>query len=263
MLQELDFSGKTAIIMGASQGIGLATAKALAAYGATVILAARSSETLEQEAQLIRSNGLNAFASKCDVSNYQSVVKTVEFAIDKTSKLDILVNNAAVIEPLASLLESDPDTWARAADINYKGVYHGMRAAIPHMLKQDGGTVINLSSGAANNPMLGWSHYCSNKAATQMLTRVAHQELEDKNIRVVGLSPGTVATNMMEKIRDAKINRVSHLDWDVHIPAEWVAEGIAFLCGEEGGEFAGTDFSLKTAEGRKRVGLPTLKPPTG
>ena len=61
---------------------------------------------------------------------------------------------------------------------------------------------------------------------------------------------------MMEKIRDAQINPVSHLDWSTHIPPEWVGEAVAFLCGDEGSEFAGTDFSLKTVEGRKRVGLP-------
>jgi NAD(P)-dependent dehydrogenase (short-subunit alcohol dehydrogenase family) len=84
---------------------------------------------------------------------------------------------------------------------------------------------------------------------------VAHVELHDKNIRVVGLSPGTVATNMMEKIRDSKMNAISDLDWSTHIPPEWPAEAVAFLCGPEGEEFAGTDFSIKTEEGRKRVGL--------
>jgi len=124
------------------------------------------------------------------------------------------------------------------------------------MLEQGGGTIINMSSGAANAPLVGWSHYCSAKAAAQMLTAAADKELSDNNIRVVGLSPGTVATPMMQKIRDAKINPVSNLDWDVHIPPEWVGEGVAFLCGNEGEEFAGTDFSLKTPEGRRRVGLP-------
>lgn len=92
-----------------------------------------------------------------------------------------------------------------------------------------------------------------------MLTKAADQELQGSNVNVVGLSPGTVATPMMEKIREAKINPVSDLDWSVHISPDWVAEGIAFLCGDGGREYAGTDFTLKTNEGRKAVGLPLIE----
>ena len=255
MIQNLDFSGQTALVIGASQGIGLATARTLAAYGATVILAARSLETVESHAQEIRVNNMNALAVHCDVANYDSVNSAVNFVIKNTNRLDILVNNAGTIEPLTTLIESDPKIWAQAADINFKGVYHGMRAAIPIMLKQGSGAVVNMSSGAANSALVGWSHYCSTKAAAKKLTEVAHKELQGKNIRIVGLSPGTVATNMMQKIREAKINPVSDLDWASHIPPEWVGEGVAFLCGEDGNQFSGTDFSLKTPEGRKLVGL--------
>jgi 3-oxoacyl-[acyl-carrier protein] reductase len=260
MLQALDFSGQTALIMGASRGIGLATAKNLAAYGARVILAARTFEVIEAEAKALMCKGFEAYCVKCDVSDYDSVEKAVQYAALKGG-ISILVNNAGVIEPLARLIDSDPKTWGEAADINYKGVYHGMRAAIPLMLTKGGGTVVNMSSGAANSALEGWSHYCSNKAAAKKLTEVAHRELADQNIRVVGLSPGTVATSFMKKIRHAKINVVSNLDWDAHISPDWVAEGVAFLCGPEGAEFAGTDFSLKTPEGRQRVGLPSAKYP--
>ena len=261
MLQNLDFTGQTALVVGASQGIGLATARTLAAYGATVILAARSLEKIKAHAQAIRDEKLSAFAVHCDVSNYESVNNAVNFAIEKTNRVDILVNNAGIIEPLTTLIDSDPKIWGNAADINYKGVYHGMHATIPIMLKQGNGTVVNMSSGAANSALVGWSHYCSTKVAAKKLTEVAHKELIGKNIRIVGLSPGTVATNMMQKIRDAKINPVSNLDWKSHIPPEWVGEGVAFLCGEHGDEFAGTDFSLKTPEGRRLVGLPIENAP--
>ena len=86
-------------------------------------------------------------------------------------------------------------------------------------------------------------------------TDVAHRELKDKTIRVVGLSPGTVATDMMSRIRESKINAVSDLDWSTHRPPEWAAEAVAFLCGPEGEAFSGTDFSIKTDEGLRRVGL--------
>ena len=262
MLQNLNFTGQTALVIGASQGIGLATARTLATYGATVVLAARSRERIEAHAKEMHSAGLRALSVYCDASSYDSVSDAVDFVVKKTGNLNILVNNAGVIEPLTTLIESDPELWARAADINYKGVYYGMRAAIPVMLKlARGGTVVNMSSGAANSALKGWSHYCSTKVAAKKLTEVAHKELVGKNIRVVGLSPGTVATEMMQKIRDAKINPVSNLDWSNHIPVEWVGEGVAFLCGDKGDQFAGMDFSLKTPEGRQLVGLPSEKTP--
>lgn len=252
MLQPLNFEGKTALVMGASRGIGLATAKVLARYGATVVLAARSYDALAVAVGEI--NASTAVA--CDVSRYDSVRSAVNTCLEFTGKIDFLINNAGVIDPLTHLVDSDPVEWARAADINYKGVYHCMRATLPHMLNAGSGVVVNMSSGAANSALPGWSHYCSTKAAVKKLTEVAHRELNDRNVRIVGLSPGTVATDLMAKIRDAKINAVSDLDWSRHIPAEWAAEAVAFLCGPGGAEFSGTDFSIKTPEGRKLIGLP-------
>jgi len=261
MLQDLNFTGKTALIMGASRGIGLATANILAGYGARVVLAGRNLKTVKAGAEAINAKGQTAYAVECDVADFDSVEMAVSQTLIKAGGLNILVNNAGVIEPLSHLIDSDPVLWGRAADVNYKGVYHSMRAAIPIMLERGGGIVVNMSSGAANSALPGWSHYCSNKAAAKKLTEVAHRELGDKGIRIVGLSPGTVATDMMAKIRDSKINVVSNLEWSKHITPEWAAEGVAFLCGPEGQEFAGTDFSIKTPEGRDRVGLPTQNVP--
>ena len=94
------------------------------------------------------------------------------------------------------------------------------------------------------------------KAAVLLLTGCADLEFKGDGIRVVGLSPGTVSTPMQVSIKDSGINPVSKLDPAIHIPADWVARAIAFLCGPGGEEFAGGDFSLKTVEGRERVGLP-------
>ncbi|MGB0732512.1 MAG: SDR family oxidoreductase, partial [Pontibacterium sp.] len=237
------------------RGIGLATAKHLAQLGATVVLTSRSAEELLAAVSDICESGGKAKAYVCDVASYTSVESAVNYCLNQTGQIDFLINNAGVIEPLAHLVNSDPAVWSMAIDVNVKGVYHGMRAVLPHMLSAGEGVIVNMSSGAANSNLPGWSHYCSTKAAAKKLTEVAHRELEDQNIRIVGLSPGTVATDMMAKIRDAKINVVSNLDWSEHIPAEWAAKAVAFLCGPEGADFAGTDFSIKTQEGRERVGL--------
>jgi len=168
------------------------------------------------------------------------------------------VNNAGLIDPISRIADSDPEAWGKVVDVNIKGVYHGLRYALPVMREQGAGTVINISSGAANSALEGWSHYCATKAAVLRLTGVAHKESASDGITVVGLSPGTVATDMQVSIKKSGINPVSQLDPSVHIPAEWVAQTIAFLCGPEALDYAGRDFSLKTEEGRKAVGLPPL-----
>jgi len=251
----IELTDRTALITGASRGIGAATARRLADYGAKVVLAARSGEHIETLAEAIRAAGGTADAVACDVTRYADVQAAVDRCVSTHGTLDILVNNAGLIEPITRLGDSDPDLWGRIADVNYKGVYHGLRAAIPMMERQGGGVIVNISSGAAVNALEGWSHYCSSKAAALMLTRSADKEYRDKGIRVVGLSPGTVATDMQVAIKESGINPVSQLDPAVHIPPEWPAEAIAWLCTDAGAPYAGTDFSLKTEEARALVGL--------
>lgn len=255
-MQELN--GKTAIVTGASRGMGAAIGREFAQHGVSVVLAARTLDETESVACDIRDAGGNAVAQACDVSRYDDVAALVERCQSEYGRVDILVNNAGIIEPVARLADSDPVHWDRVVDINYKGVYHGMRAVIPVMERQGAGVIVNISSGAATSALEGWSHYCSTKAAVLSLTKCGHKEYADRGIRVVGLSPGTVATQMQVVIKASGINPVSQLDPSVHIPAAWPAKAVAWLCTQDAAEFDGTDFSLKTDEGRRRVGLPTL-----
>lgn len=250
-----NFTGKTAIITGASRGIGEATARHLAALGAHVVLAARSHQRIANIAADIIASGGDATAVTCDVARANDVAQVVDAALTSTGQIDILVNNAGLIDPIARLADSDPDAWSSIVDVNLKGVYHGLRFAIPQMLTRGGGTIINISSGAATSALEGWSHYCATKAAVLSLTRCADKEYRDQGIRVIGLSPGTVATEMQKQIRASGINPVSQLDPDAHIPPDWVARAIAYLCTEAADRHRGTDFSLKSETGRKEAGL--------
>ena len=248
----IDLTNKTALITGASRGIGEAAATRLAQYGANVVLCARS---LSQIEKISRDIGSKAFAVKCDVTSYKDVEEAVEAAIGQFGSLDIVVNNAGTIEPIARLENSDPHQWGLVVDVNLKGVYHVLRASYVAMKKGGGGVVVNMSSGAASGALEGWSHYCATKAAVLSLTKCAHKEWADEGVRVVGLSPGTVATAMQTAIKVSQINPVSEMDWSQHIPAEWVGETIAWLCTPAARKYDGTDFSLKSDEARREVGL--------
>lgn len=250
-----ELKSRTAIVTGASRGIGAATARELAGHGVNVLLAARSLSETEAVAADIRSKGGNAHAVACDVSQYAAVEAAVESCKNAFGGVDILVNNAGLIEPIARLGDSVPDQWAHVVDVNYKGVYYGLRAVIPIMEAQGSGVIVNISSGAATSPLEGWSHYCSTKAAVLSLTQCVHKEYGDHGIRITGLSPGTVATHMQVAIKASGINPVSQIDPSTHIQPEHVARAVAWLCTEEATGHAGTDFSLRSEEGRRRAGL--------
>ncbi|GLR71966.1 SDR family oxidoreductase [Agaribacter marinus] len=247
---------KTIIITGASQGIGHATALYLARHGANLVLISRNQGKLAALQSNIQTNGGNAIYVQGDVADYRVLQKAVNCAHKHFSQVDVLINNAGTINPIERLAESDVTAWSKVVDTNIKGVYHGIRAVIPAMLQQGRGIIINISSGAATSALEGWSHYCSTKAAVLSLTRCVHKEYARHGVRVIGLSPGTVATEMQTTIRESGINPVSKLDWSAHIPANWVAKAIAFLMSDDAAELAGDDFSLKHKEGRVRAGLP-------
>ncbi|MEE4236033.1 MAG: SDR family oxidoreductase [Anderseniella sp.] len=251
-------TGKSAIITGASRGIGAAAARVMAAGGAKVLLAARSAGEIETVAGDIREAGGTAECITCDVTGWNEVQAMVARCRGAFGSVDILVNNAGAIEPVARLADSDPSEWVRVADVNYKGVYYGLRAALPVMLEQGAGTIINISSGAAYNALEGWSHYCSAKAAALMLTRAVHKEYGSLGIRCCGLSPGTVATDMQTVIKASGINPVSQLDPSVHIPPEWAGKAIAWLAANGADDYLGEDMHLRTDEARAKLGLPPV-----
>lgn len=243
---------KVVAITGASRGIGAASAEVFAAAGAKVALLARSGDEVRTLADRL---GPAALALPCDVGDPAAVQQAVDRAVAWGGRLDVLINNAGVIEPIARLSDADPAAFARAVQINLNGVFFGMRAAIPVMRAQGSGTIITVSSGAAHNPMEGWGAYCSAKAGAAMLTRIAHLEEAGAGLRIMGLSPGTVATGMQVKIKASGINPVSQLDPAVHIPADWPARALLWMCGPEANDWLGKEISLRDEGIRRAAGL--------
>jgi len=249
MGQDSPVSGKSILITGASTGIGAEAVRLFCKVGARVAATARSADKLTALA-----SETGALALPCDVSDFAAMQAAFAAAEAAHGPTDILINNAAVIDPIAMLAEADPAAWGALIDINVKGVFYGMRLAMPGMLARGSGTILTLSSGAAHNALEGWSGYCTSKAAAAMLTRAAHREGAGRGLRVMGLSPGTVATPMQEAIRASGINPVSQLDWSDHIPAGMPARALLWMCSADADPFCGEEISLRDPDIRTRIG---------
>ena len=245
--------GTPILVSGASRGIGAATVRHLAGRGARVAMLARDGAALEA---LAAETG--ALALPCDVADPAAVEDAVARAAAAHGPAGGLVNNAGLIDPIARIEDADPAAWGRVVDVNLKGAFVLLRAVLPGMRARGEGVVVNLSSGAATSALEGWSHYCATKAALLSLTRVADLEMAAAGVRVVGLSPGTVATAMQRSIAASGINPVSRLPWEAHIAPDAVAVAIAWLLVEGAARHGGGDFSLKSPEGRAEAGLPPL-----
>ena len=248
----MDMNGKTVMITGASRGIGEAAARSFAQAGANVALLARSQSAIGSLAGEI---GAQAIAIPCNVARYGEMAAAVATTVDAFGSLDVLINNAGVVEPIAHLGAADPEAWGQVIDVNLKGVFNGMHAALPQMRAQGAGTVLTISSGVAHGPVEAWSHYCASKAGVHMLTRCLDKEEAQHGIRAIGLSPGTVATQMQREIKASGINPVSQLDWEDHIPPEWVARCLLWMCGPEADGYLGGEISLRDEGVRRAVGL--------
>ncbi len=188
----------TVIITGASRGLGAATARIAAQMGAHVILNARSAIELAAVAQEIVETGGRATAVAGDVSIFTDCEKMVQTALAATGRLDALINNAGLIQPIAPIAEADPEGWAALLRVNLLGPVQLTRLALPH-LRTSKGRLIHVSSGAAVNPVPGWGAYCASKAALNHFNQVL--AAEEPDIITLTFRPGVVDTAMQAVIR--------------------------------------------------------------
>ncbi|MCA9839057.1 MAG: SDR family oxidoreductase [Trueperaceae bacterium] len=253
----MSLSGQVIVITGASRGIGEACALELAAQGAAVVLTARNEAAVKELAKNIEAKGGKALGIAADVTDYQALESVLEQTLKGFGKVTGLINNAGIIEPIAFLDKADPSAWAQTIQINLIGAYNAIRVFLPQFMAQDQGLIINISSGAAFNPLEGWSAYCASKAGLAMLTRSVMLETQDKKIRAFGFGPGVVDTDMQGLIRASGINRVSQIPREHLGPASDVARAVAYLCTEDAADLVG-ELDIRHADLRQRVGLQAL-----
>lgn len=234
------FTGKTALVTGASRGIGSAIAKRLAAEGARVIVNYNGSREKAQAVQReIENSGGQADIYQCDVSDFSACETMIKEIIKKYGTLDILVNNAGITRD-GLLMKMSEEDFDRVLDTNLKGTFHTIRFASRQMLKQRSGRIINMTSvtGVAGNA--GQANYAASKAGVIGLTKTAAKELASRGITVNAVAPGFIQTDMTailpEKIKESTVQQIP---MGCFGKPEQIAGVVAFLASEDASYITG------------------------
>lgn len=198
---------KVVIIMGASSGIGEATAKLLAQHDAKLVLAARRMDRLEAIKEAYPE--ANILIQQVDVTNYEDVKKVAQLAVDTFGKIDVLYNNAGIM-PTAPIIEGRRDEWRQMLDINIMGVLNGIAAVVPVMAKQKSGHIIATDSVAGHVVYPDSAVYCGTKFAVRAIMEGLRQEQRENNIKSTIISPGAVATELYKTINDKEVAEKVH-----------------------------------------------------
>lgn len=223
------------IVTGASRGLGAASARAAAELGAAVTLSARSTSELEAEARHIQEKGGAALVVTADLSREEDCRAIIEATLERFGRIDALVNNGGVIEPIAPVAEGSLEEWEQLWRVNVLGAVRLIQLALPH-LRPRRGRVINITSGSVGNAIGGWAAYSSSKAALNQITLALSSE--EEAVTAIALRPGIVDTGMQTHIRQVGKGRMAenayHRLYGLYetgrlLPPETPAKAIAVL----------------------------------
>ena len=200
-----DFKNRTAIVTGGAQGFGLDISKRLLESGASVIIWDNDPKATEVAIKDIDSPNLSS--NVVDVSNYGEVDKTVN-EITKNSNIDILINNAGITGPTATLWEYDIEMWKKVVEINLMGTFNCCRSIVPNMIKNNYGRIVNVASVAGKDGNANASAYSVGKAGAIGLTKSLGKELADKNIAVNAVTPAGAKTRILDQMTKEHVQRM-------------------------------------------------------
>lgn len=243
----MQLQGKRTLVTGGAQGIGLAIAQKFVEQGARVAIADLDGPGAEVAAESL---GAGSIGLALDVRSPEQVQTTIEATVAAFGGLDVMVNNAG-IEVTKPLVETTEEEFTRVFDVNVKGVFHGIKYAVPALIDAGGGNIVNLSSmaGRAGAPLLG--AYSASKAAVARLTETAAVELRPAGIRVNAICPGLIQTAMLDRLGAALESGTgaafgdltAQLQGRTATPEE-VAEMAAFLASDDASFVTGSSFSI-------------------
>lgn len=225
----IDLTNKTVLVTGGSQGIGAGICKAMAACGANVIINYHKHK-IEAEAlaaSLQSEHNVKALAFCADISNGQEVEEIFSLIDKNFGSIDVLVNNAGC-ETVDDALQLDLKIWDKIFNVNVRGAFHCAQLAGRRMIEKKTGVIINISSIHDKVPRKGLIHYCSAKAAMNMMTKCLALELAEHNIRVITIAPGAIETDMNRE----EINKFGREKFNNWIPAGRVGivEDVSWTC---------------------------------
>jgi NAD(P)-dependent dehydrogenase (short-subunit alcohol dehydrogenase family) len=241
--------GKTAIVTGGADGIGHAIADAMTREGAYVFVGDIDDKKGSTFVAELDKAGRKADYLHCDVSEEKDIAALIAAAVDKTGRLDILVNNAAIAVGGMPVHEMTDEQWHRLIAVNLTSVFRGCKYALPHMIRQKSGSIINMASAQGHIGLDGWTAYAGAKGAVMSMSRQMAVEFGPHNVRVNSISPGTINTPMNEKVIADLGEKVARAWVKMHpigrigTPEE-VAEAAVYLASDAAGFTTGIDLRV-------------------
>jgi NADP-dependent 3-hydroxy acid dehydrogenase YdfG len=226
-----NIEGKVVVITGASSGAGEATARHLSGQGAAVVLGARRADRIQALADELAHAGGKALARATDVTRYDQVKALVDAAVQTYGRIDVMVNNAGLM-PNSPLERLKIDDWNQMIDVNIKGVLYGIAAALPHMQRQKSGHIINVSSVAGHKVRPGNAVYAATKHAVRAISEGLRMEVKPYNIRTTVISPGAMATELVNSVTEPDVAAAVREIYKIAIPPETFAHMVAFAIGQ-------------------------------
>lgn len=245
-MNRIDMTGKVAVVNGASRGIGEAIARGLASCGAQLVLSSRSQDSVQAVADAIEADGGKAVATACHAGHLDEIDALFKFVNDQFGRLDILINNAATNPYYGPATGLPPEAFDKTVEVNLKGPYFMSSKAIPLMIESGGGSIVNVSSIMALNPMPGQSVYAMTKAGLVSLTKSFAREYGHQGIRVNAILPGLIET----RFASALVDDPGIQKWLSRLPAgrvgqpEDMVSGVLYLASDQAAYTTGTTLVM-------------------